>query len=180
MGMFGDKETTTKTEPWKEQQPYLEEIFREAQRLYGGGMPDQRLAGFNVNELWAQQSMLDWARGSGTDIANQARGSLGFLLSGDVLRPESNPYLAASAAGAMRPVTQALTEEWLPNIRSEAIQSGMLLGSNTGIAEGVAVDRASRTAGDITSNMYSNAYNTGLGAYTQGLGLAPQTMRMGM
>src|SRR3990167_5561616 len=106
MGMFGDKETTTKTEPWKEQQPYLEEIFREAQRLYGGGMPDQRLAGFNVNELWAQQNMLNWAKGAGTDMANQAQGSLGFLLSGDVLRPESNPYLAARAAWAGHPGCQ--------------------------------------------------------------------------
>lgn len=180
MGLWGTTNTTTTTEPWEGQQAYLEQIFNEAQRLYGGQFPTQMLAGFNPTEQEAQRRMLEWAYGPGTALANQAQGALGFLLSGDVLRPESNPYLAASAEGAMRPVSQALTEEWLPNIRSDAVQAGMLSSSNAGIAEGIAVDRAARTAGDITSNMYANAYNTGLGAYTQGLALSPQVMQLGM
>lgn len=35
----GDTTTVQKAVPWESQQPYLQEIFAEAQKLYGGAQP---------------------------------------------------------------------------------------------------------------------------------------------
>lgn len=141
--------------------------------------PGQTVAGFSPLEQEAQQGAADFARGGLQDLAGQAAGAQQFLL-GDVLSPFSNPAIQQAAQGAIRPVFQQLQENVLPGIRSGFVASGQLGSPRQGIAEGLAIDRATQSALDTTSDIFSQAYGQGLDAFTKGLALTPQTAQLGL
>jgi hypothetical protein len=173
--------TTTKSEPWEQQKPYLEYVMAEAKKQYEGAGPEyypgQMTANLTPQQIQAQQMYQQYATGAG-EAATKAGQANQFLL-GDVLDPTKNVALQQYAEGAVRPVYQALTEEALPSVRGEAMGAGQYGGSRQGIAEGLAISRANQTAGDITSKIYAEAYGQGLDAMTKGLALAPSTTQMG-
>src|SRR3972149_2178921 len=73
----GGQETTN--EPWSAQQPYLQQLFAEAQKLYGSG----QLAnpqGFDPLELMGQEGTLQAAQTQLPQLATQATGAYGTLL----------------------------------------------------------------------------------------------------
>ena len=59
--------STTRTEPWAEQKPYLQQGFTQAAGLYNQGAPafypGQTLAGFSPAQQMAQQSTMGYATG---------------------------------------------------------------------------------------------------------------------
>ena len=88
--------STTRTEPWAEQKPYLTKGFEEAGRLYEKGAPNfypgQTLAGFNPAQQLAQRSAINYATGprAGAQQAAAEKALIGGLSGGintDVFLP---------------------------------------------------------------------------------------------
>ncbi len=95
---------------------------------------------------------------------------LNFLLSGQALSPDTNPFLAATAEAAIRPLEQSFQQSILPGIRSEALEAGQFGSSRQGIAEGIAGQELLAQQGDISSRIFSQGFSDVLGAATQALG----------
>jgi hypothetical protein len=173
---------TTEVEPWEAQEPYLRQMFRQAQALYGRGGPEayggQMVAGMSPAEKKAQRVATRAATGEQTRLARRAAASGRFMLDPGILDPSSNRYLAASAEAATRPLYQHYAEQIAPNIRAEALQSGAYGSNRQAIAEGLAARETARQAGDITSQMYSGAYGQGLQAMEAAQRMVPQIQAM--
>lgn len=177
----GTQTTTQKADPWSGVQPYLLSAYEKAGQLYED-QPGPQLYGGQTYvspsalTLESRGALEDYARGQmGQDIAG-AQGAYSTLLgAADV---NNNPYLYQAAMGATRPVVEQLTESILPSIRGGAINTGQYGGSRQALAEGTAIGKAAQAMGDITSGMYSNAYQQGLGTLQGALGMAPQMMAL--
>ncbi len=78
---------------------------------------------------------------------------------GDV--PE-NPYLSDVASRETSNLFESLTNQVLPNIRSEFIGQGALGSTRQGIAEGLATGQTADAAGDLLARLYSDSYGQGL------------------
>lgn len=170
--LFGSPGSTAPSEISSLQTPFLQDLFQRGQEFSQG-------PALSPLEIQGQQQQLTAAQGLSPFIQG-AQGAGQFLTSTDLLSPESNPFLAQTAQAAIRPIFQNLTESILPSIRSGAIGAGQFGSSRQGIAEGIASRGALQTAGDVSSNIFSQAYGQGLGALQGGLGLAPQTAALSL
>lgn len=183
--------------------PAARDISENTPQLF----PESQIAGFNPLQVAGQEAAVSAAgsqiaplaetaisgtqalQGFGLPVgiggATSAIGELGdaggfsnFLLSGQALSPETNPFLAATAEAAIRPLEQSLLQNILPNIRGGAIDAGQFGGSRQGIAEGLAIQEFLGQAGDVSSRIFSQGYTDALSAgttalgTTQGLGVA--------
>ena len=100
----GTKVSTTTSEPWEEQKPYLTGGFSEAKRLYEQGMPSyyqgETLADFTPGEQAAQQATMGYAMGPrAAGMQAGAEGSLMGTLRGGQAAQNWGGQLA-------RPLTQ--------------------------------------------------------------------------
>lgn len=170
--------TVQKADPWAGQQPYLRDIFAQAQQLNNSSgpqlYPGQTVAGLAPSEQLAQQYAFGAAQSEQMPMVRQAADANQFLL-GDVLRADSNPYMADYAKGAISPIFEELRQSTLPAIRSGAIASGQFGGGAQRINEALAIDKATQNALNTTSQIYSDAYGQNLEALQRGVALAPQT-----
>jgi hypothetical protein len=104
-----------------------------------------------------------------------------FLASGDVLSPDSNPYLRETADAYADAVNEQLRRTTLSDISDQSVQSGQGWGSSReAIEAGLARGEASERIADRTSQLYSDAYQRGLGAMQSGISLAQGQQRMGL
>lgn len=175
-------QTVQKADPWAGQQPYLQDIFSQAQSQYYGGQPQyypgQTIAGFDPATQAAQNYLLNYAN-SGT-LADTISGTQDALQrSLNAADVNNNPALNAAIEAAQRPTIQAFTEQILPNLGSAAQQAGAYGGSRYNIAQGEAAGRLAQTLSDTAATMSNTAYNTGLGAQIQALNAAPNVAAMG-
>lgn len=104
----------------------------------------------------------------GSNVQN-AQGAQDFLLSGDVLSPDSNPYLKQTADAAVGSLADTLNNEVLPNIRRGATSAGQYGSTRQGIAEGLAIQDFLGEAGNVSADIYSGGYGQGLDAYSGAL-----------
>lgn len=105
-----------------------------------------RIRAQNVDPTAAFQSL---------GLANPAN-SLGQMLSGQVNTSALDPVVS----NAMRRMGENFNEQVMPGIRSGAILAGGYGGSRQGVAEGLAAKGLLQSMGDMSSNMYNNAFNT--------------------
>ena len=121
----GSKSTTTRTEPWAEQKPYLETGFKRAEDLYSrGAMTPEYFggpttAGFTPAQEAAQTGALDYI--TGPRAAAQQMGAEEAqldMLSGEVDTTRFDPVADAVRAQAMA----QLTGNVLPGIRQQITQ----------------------------------------------------------
>jgi len=179
-GGGGTSTTTQKADPWSGIQPYLKDVYGEAQDLYQGFTPSmypgQTYAPQNELQEMSQQALLGSIPQT-QDMTNSAYQSAMFGL-GPALYAESNPYLQSYMEAAVRPVTSQLLNQALPSIRSGATQAGQYGSSRQGIAEGLAIQGATRTAADIASQMASQGYESGLRQMNIAQAFLPQLMQM--
>lgn len=180
----GSGNTTTQTEPWGGQQPYLRDLLAQAQKWYQGGGPEffpgQTVAPLTKDETAAQRAARQYATTFSPSTIAAAGGALGFLTDPAQLDPKSNRYLAATGRAATRPLYENLNESILPSIRGGAMEAGLMGSNRQGIAEGLAAGRTQAAAGDALANIYSTAYGQGLEAMTKGVALAPAVQEMGL
>ena len=161
--------STTRTEPWAEQKPYLQQGFQEAGRLYGKGAPafypGQTLAGFSPEQEMAQRSTMGYATGP-RPAAQQAAAEKALIggLSGGVDMSTFSPMVSALSQG----VQSNLQQNILPGIRESLVryQPG---GSTRGdLVQNQAISSAV-TAGMTKplAEMYSQAYQGAQGRVPQ-------------
>lgn len=132
-------------------------------------LPTQTIAGFNPNEIAAQSGAINAATGQGNALGNSAFNAQQFMLSPDILNPNTNPYLAQHGNNIATTMNQNFTDTVLPALRSgDTMTSGPYAGGNTraGIAEGLASSRNSQAVGNSVTDLYNRAYGQGLGAMT--------------
>jgi len=179
----GTQVSTSTTEPWEEQKPYLTGGFKEAQRLYNRGAPayypGETLAGFDPMEKAAQQATLGYAMGpraAGMQAGGEGAlmrslggytgftpGQAGDLLAGNVRTGAGTPYGAMENA-LTQGVMSNLQKNILPGIRQQQVmyQPG---GSSRGALEQNKAVSAAVQSGltKPLAQMYGDAYQTAQG-----------------
>lgn len=171
--------STTDTAPWGEQQPYLKEVFTEAQKQYRTGgpqlMPGSGIATLSGPEKYASTYLKDLSQGPLEQQAKDLASAQKFGL-GDVLSPDSNAYLKDYADASTRGIWDNLNNNVLGQTRAAASSAGQYGGSRQGIAEGLATKSAIEADADTRSKIYSNAYGQGLDVFKSTMAQVPQNM----
>lgn len=174
----GDSTTTTVQELSPEQRAILKPVIPEVTKFATNPPTDyqgSRVAPFNQTQLQAQGLLTDAATGSAQDFTN-------YLLSNQQrineigLNPLSNPALPGLLEAGIRPLTENLTQQVLPNVRSQAVAGGQYGGSRQGIAEGLASQGYFNAAQDVVSRVLGDAYSTGLENATRAQALGPAVL----
>ena len=181
-GGGGGTNTVQKADPWIGQQPYLTDIYGESQRLYRQGpmefFPGQTFAAPSDKTLQAEQMIANQAMGNQQVMADQVALANQFGL----MQPQmlsQNPYLAGATEAALRPI-YGQAQGLLQQARRGATGAGQLGGTRQAILEqGVIADYLQK-AGDISSQMYSDAYSNAVDAQQRAISLAPSVMQMGL
>lgn len=172
MGGGGDTTQTTKVELSPEQREILN-LAMPSLRDFAANPPQAvGVEPFNAQQEQAQNMALA-ASGTQSQLAGKGAQGANFLLSGDVLRPDSNPALQQYMNAAVQPIYQNLTDVALPSVRGGAVTAGGYGGSRQGIAEGIAMRGASDAAGRTTADIANQGYQSGLDAMTKAGALLP-------
>lgn len=132
-----------------------------------------QVADFNPTQASAQKQALD-AAGAQTLLSQAAGRTQGTLTDGSLMRADSNPYLGGYIDAATRPMAENLTQNILPQLRSEMINAGQFGSSNTK-HQALAAGKTQQAIGDTSGRIAMDAYGRGLDAMKTGLALAPQT-----
>lgn len=184
-GGGGTSTQVQKSDPWAGQQPYLQDIFAQAQGQYNSNMPqyypNATLAPVTADTTAAQNAARTAATGSASDLAAKGAAAESYRL-GQVLDPNSNPFFQSAVAGAIRPMVTQFTNPGGPlsAIRGGAVGADQYGGSRQGIAEGAAITGLGQSMQDIVANMGSQAYGQGLTAQGTALAFLPQTQQAQM
>lgn len=144
MGGGGQKSTTT-TQPWAEQKPYLIEGFKEAKELYPTPIqyyPGQTLANIAPEQEMGLTRMATRAM-EGSPLLTGSQQLTQRTQAGQFVNPESNPYLPY--------YFQRGAEQIIPQIDSQAIKAGRYGSEAWGEMRG-------RALGDLAAGIYAPAY----------------------
>lgn len=131
-------------------------------------------AGFTDPQLAGQ--LLQTGVGGAADqigaLGQQTAETQTFLSSTDLLSPESNPFLASSIQASINPLLKNLMETILPGISGGATAVGGIGGSRQGVAEAGAIGNFLETAGNISAQQSSDAFQQGVNTLQQSQGNA--------
>jgi len=140
------------------------------------------IAPFNPTQQSAQDMLLQLA-GPGGGLAQygqDAAASNKYLMSPDLLNPETNPALQGTIDAATRPIIDDAMHRILPAIRGDAVSLGQYSGSKRGQMEGDVAESTARAVGDTAANITTGLYGQNLDAMTRATALAPQMAQMQM
>lgn len=182
-GKSGGQPTTTttvqKADPWAGQQPYLQDVFSQAQQQYYNQGTPQYFPGATSAPIdpatqQAQNYALGQAQGTLPQIGQNAVGAANFNLT-QAPYAESNPYLQSAIQSAFRPTIQAFTDPGgdLARGRSQFIDSGQYGGTRHGLAEGVAYGRLGEALSGRAAEMAYGNYNDAMARQLQQQALLP-------
>ena len=155
--------STSKSEPWDAQQPYLKQGFAEAQRIYNDPtnpsfFPGQTYAspdaattmGLNATEARAN---------AGSPLLGQANTEMSKVLAGNYLNPASNPGFSSMIDTVKANVLPGIDSRFMSANRSGSGLHGRAVGEGLGSA-----------IGQLTYQNYGDERNR----MTNAMGLAPQ------
>jgi hypothetical protein len=177
-GGGGTNTTTQKSDPWVSQQPYLQDIFSQAQKQYQQPgpqyFPGQTLAPVQPQTQQAQTMAATAATGPMQNLANAGAWGSNYALT-TAVDPANNPFFQSAVQGAIRPAVQAFTDAGGPlsQIRNDATSAGQYGGTRMGIGEGIATSRLQQQVLDTAAGMGNTAYNEGLTAQGRALAFLP-------
>jgi len=177
-------EQTTTTSPPANQQTNIDQLLRGALDYYNSGgrtfFPGETVAGFDPLQTQGQNQILDYANGTGSQLIGDAfRSNAVFTNPDNILNPSQIPGFQGSVDAVTRGLTQNLTENILPSVRGGGTYSGQFGGTPQGIGEALSTARTQDTIGDVTSNMYLNAYGQGLNSFNQAMNRVPSLFALG-
>ena len=189
-GLMGGQQQKTSTSPWKPQQQYLKDIFRQAQGLYNdrmgpyqgdtyagmGSMAQQGLgalgdfSGYGLNNAYSQMGAGQGLYGAG-NAALGAAGTLAGMAMQDPTQANinsagqyaNNPYLQGQINAANRDTARNLYENELPSANRMNSISGNQNSSRAGMREAMLTRAADDRMADTSAAMRGNAYSQGLG-----------------
>ena len=173
----GSTNTIQKADPYIGQQPYLLDIYSQAQNQFNTPLqffPGQTYANPTDLQIAAENLQAGTALGGQTAVNQAVIPALQQQLAGPA-NVMNNPFLASATQAALRPLyTQ--TQGLLQQARRDANQAGQLGGDRQAILEGNVISNYLQRAGDISAGMYNDAYNNAVIAQSRALGIAPQTL----
>jgi len=185
LGGGSNNQSTTNTiaQPPAFQVPYIERMLGEAMAQYESPAPQyypgNTLAPVNQLQQQALAGMTDYAGGAAQGLFNNMYNAQNFQLN-QAVDPLSNPFFHSTAQAMIRPATQALTQQVLPQINQGSVVSGNYGGSRQGVAQGSAINNWQQNVLDTLSNFGTNAYNKGLDIQSRAIAMAPQTRQAGL
>jgi hypothetical protein len=169
---------TTMALPSPQQAPYIEDIYQQAQARYNQGaqqfFPGQTYAGLTEDMEVAEQQLRANLVPQQALADNIAAAQNYSLMSPQNLA--SNPYLAGAAQAALRPV-YSQAQGLLQQARRDATGAGQLGGTRQAILEQGVIGDYLQKAGDITSTMYSDAFQQAQANQLKALSIAPQSQQ---
>ena len=161
--MSGGGTTTTKTEPWEEQKPYLEAGFGRAQDLYNlnpmgpSYYQGPTLAGFDPAQQAQQRMTMNYAMGNRPQ--DMQRGAEASLMQGLSGRIDPNAYDPMVAALGQK-VQGQLQGNILPGIRESLVRYQPGGSSRGDLVQNKAIANAVTSGMTMPmAEMYTNAYN---------------------
>lgn len=144
----GSNTVTESADPWEGLQGPLANLYQSSTQWFEGNepeyFPDSTVTPLSVDTRTALGLQKDRAL-SGSPLVDTGEGMLGDTLSGKYLDPESNPYLSDYVNKAIEEVT--------PYVDS-TFEKARRVGS------GSHAEEIGRVAGDISTDIYSEAYDT--------------------
>jgi len=156
------KQTTTTTTSLPEKfEPHFVELFNRSM------LASEQVSGepFGGPLLAPQSPLQQEALGMQEQTARDLMGigqpimDLGQqTLSGQFLYPESNPFLQANIEAATRPITDLFLQQSLPQLQSQAIQSGAFGGNREGIAATNLATGVNRNILDVSAELTAENY----------------------
>lgn len=170
MGGKSQQQQTT-NEPWSGQQPYLRDVFSNAQDLYNQG---SRIVPFNSEQIAGQEEQLNAARTNLPSLVNSGQDAYRFALNAPDVR--QNPYLPQLVQSATAPIRQDFVDNLIPSVNDASIQNGTFGGSGNAITKGIALGRLADAETNIAAKIYSDAYGQGLDAQGRAMALSPQML----
>jgi len=191
-GSSGSSGTTTTVQnntPWAGQQPYLKDVYEQAQTAYGATPKDPYAGELTAAPSQTQQSTNNLAFGTGQDLFSAGSGLGAFGLGQTInqfnrpqtqqvgqpgtpmtgmntafLRPDANPFLMPSLAMNIRDAAGYARDVALPQLNSQAWQQGAYGGTAHGTAMARTAkdveDAAARETGNSLTNIWNQAYGT--------------------
>lgn len=150
------------------QAPHLSGIYDRARDFSN----NSTFVGFDPLQTQGQNMALDAASGIGSDIG-AATGANQFMMN-NIMDVNSNPYLKNYASAAINPLKDSLMKDILPQIGKDALGGNAFSSSRKDLAQDRGVEQFMDKAGDITSKIYGDAYNTNLGAFQNAIDRTPQ------
>jgi hypothetical protein len=177
-GGGGGTNTVQKADPWAGQQPYLTDLYRQAQTQYQAG-PQQFYPGrtyaeasptvYQAEELQRQAALAQAGLGLGSIVP-------GFQQA--LMSPAQrfqDPMLQESLAANLRPIEET-GSRLLQQARRGATQAGQLGGTRQAILESEVIKDITQKQADVASKMYGDVYGDVLRTQAATLGLAPSIM----
>ena len=174
----GSNTQTTKSEPWEVQQPYIKDIYNQAQSQYQGGpmefYPNQTYANATDTQLQAEQLQRQAALGASSTLS----GSLLPAFQQQLQNPSqifSDPMFQQSLTAGLRPIQEGM-QTGLQQARRDATGAGQLGGGRQAILESNVMKDYLTKSSDVASKMYGDIYGDIARNQAVTLGLAPQIM----
>jgi hypothetical protein len=180
--LLGDKKSPTVTSTNEVQySPEQQQLFNMAlpniQQFaqQGISVPQNTVAGFNQNDLAAQQGALNQV-GNINQLGQQGANSLSYLMNPNILSPDSNPALQQYSKLLGDQHMDDFLQRVMPALRGGfSMQGGPYGGgmSKEGIASGLAGGQAMEGLDLARAGMFNQAYGQGLGAMQGANALLP-------
>lgn len=168
-GSGRSESTTATTDPWEGQQPYLRDLFQQAQS-YATSAPSDTSA----SSALTGQAVESYGQASGAlqDYLNPIFAANQQYATGQFLDPSSNPAFQQYMDLSNQSIGKQYTEGFLPQLTGGAVQAGNVGSSRQGVAEAVGggkyLDAIQRNSAQLTNQ----AYGQGLQATMQAQGLS--------
>lgn len=155
--------STSRSEPWSEQIPYLKYGFGEARSLYDksksqGYYPDQTYASPSEATLIGLQRQQDRAM-NGSALFNSAKDQYQKTINGDYLNASSNPYLQDAIDVANQGVVRGFNNSVVPQLQSSFSSAGRYGSGLQNVAQNEAAFTLANQLGNNATNLSYNNYN---------------------
>lgn len=174
----GGKQTQTQTsDPWSAQQPYLKDIFQQAQALNQDGPADYYggpiTAGTNANldSVFSDPTIQTDGQflGGLRDNTAAMSGASNVYDQGLANQVANNPFVQQQVDSVASDVNRNASTQMAQN-NMNAGMFGNTGSSSTGVQNALVQQDANRTIGDASTSLRGNAYNQGVNAGFQGAG----------
>jgi hypothetical protein len=178
MGGGSKEQKQTTTYELSPEQRELMNLALPGVKEFAGKVPERypgsTISGFDQSQTAGQEAALR-AAGRQDAIANIGQDVSSRWMSPDALDVTNNPAVRGAIDTATRPIYEQLQRSALPAVRDSAERSNNFGASRQGIAEGIAMEGASKATADVSSKIGYDAYAKNVDAQLKALGLMPQT-----
>lgn len=156
--------STSSSDPWAEALPYIQGMLKSGQGAYDATSKAPTYTGPNAQQLDAQSSLYNWAKGGADAGAASVFDNAQKTSSGFYLDPKNNPFMASNPNvqgvidAAINPLRQQLDANVL-SIGDAAKLAGAYGGDRQDLLKGQALTGFNREALDASSKINYQAWN---------------------